>query len=75
MMIESVVAPNFCSATARIAMLGHDEEQVGDAHEHLVDPLAEVAGDRADDRADDGREDRDREADLQRDLAARTALR
>ena len=45
-------------------MLGHDEEQVGDAHEHLVDALAEVPGDRADDRAERRREERDREADL-----------
>ena len=28
------------------------EEDVGDAHQHRVDPAAEIAGDRADDEAD-----------------------
>ena len=46
-MITVSVPPNFLSAMARMAMLGHDQEQVGEAHEELVDPAAEEAGDGA----------------------------
>ncbi len=48
---------------------GHDQEQVGQAHQDLVLPLAEVAGDGTGGGADDRRQDADRQADAQRDLA------
>ena len=68
-MIDVVGAARSCLiATARIARSGTIEEQVGEPHQDLVGPAAEVAGDRADDHADDRREERHREADLQRDL-------
>src|SRR5581483_8576296 len=47
----------------------HDEhrqrqDEVGDAHDHVVDPAAVVAGDGADEEPEDRRHDRDHEVDL-----------
>ena len=63
-------APNFLSAMARIAMLGDDQEQVGEPHQQLVGPARRSSRRRRRPSVPTTVEsDRDREADLQRDLA------
>ena len=42
------------------------QDEVGDAHQQVVEPAAVVAGDRADDEPDDRRDDGDEDADLHR---------
>ena len=42
------------------------EEDVGDAHQHAVDPAAEIAGGGADDEAEDRRGQRDQRDDVER---------
>ena len=52
MMAFSMPGPSAATkASARISR-GNDEEDVGDAHQHRVDPAAEIAGDRPDREAD-----------------------
>ena len=67
--IVSGEGPRPCRDDRQDGDRGHDQEQVGDPHDHLVDPAAEVAGHRAQRPsrravASSG----DAEADRQRDL-------
>ncbi len=59
----------------RVGVAGHDEQhgerrqhedEIGEAHQQLIDPAAVVPGERPDDHADHHRDERDPEPDLQR---------
>ena len=59
MMAFSMPGPSAATkASARIEAR-EGEEDVGDPHQHRVDPAAEIAGDRPDEEADRRRDDRD----------------
>ena len=58
MMAFSMPGPSAATKASARTSRGKRQEDVGDAHQHGVDPAAEIAGDRADEEADRQHDDR-----------------